>query len=507
MFYQLEKHGSGNAVIDDYDHVVSYEQLAQLADWWFGQLVKISAAGNSKKLVLIRCRNHLAPLVAYLGCLRHGHVPLLIADSTEMELLQSILSCYSPDFIYEPVSDILDISTDNRNETGAPSELFELVSFVNSSYQLRSFAFSLSGESSENSSSELKPELALLLSTSGSTGSPKLVRLSLKNVHSNASSIALYLELNTQERAITSLPMNYSYGLSVINSHLDVGATLLLTNETVVQARFWQFFHKYQATSIAGVPYTYKLLKMSRITRKPLPSLKTMTQAGGHMDSAMVHEFAEFCRRNGSRLIVMYGQTEATARMSYVPWDMLPKKEGSVGIAIPGGRFEIIDGEGRKINTPGVSGNLVYYGANVCLGIAHSRADLLAGDLNQGRLETGDRAYCDEDGYFFITGRSCRFIKLAGLRFGLQECEDILHRSGFDCIALGHDEHLCLALLTDSSTEDEVKAMIAALHDFIVDTFHLHHTMFELKAVPFSAVPRNESGKVSYQHLAREYFS
>lgn len=506
MFYQLEHYGNSTAVIDDLGNVVSYEQLAYLADCWAKQLNDLSVQTSCKKLVLIRCRNHIAPIAAYLGCLRNGHVAMLIADTVATELLQNILDKYHPDFIYEPVAhDASSSLADSCYEKTADSSdkaLSDqsLSSFIAASYYLRSY-----GNSED--STKINPKLALLLSTSGSTGSPRMVRLSKNNLQSNAESIVSFLELNEQERPITTLPFNYSYGLSVINSHLEAGATILLTNKSVVDPQFWEFFNAYQATSLSGVPYTYELLKMLRLNRRSLPSLKTMTQSGAHMGSSLVHEFSDFCRKNGSRLIKMYGQTETTARMSYVPWDILPQKEESVGIAIPNGRFEIIDDQSQSITEPNVSGRLVYYGPNVSLGMANSREDLYAGDVNHGCIETGDIAYFDQDGYLFITGRSSRFLKLAGLRFSLQECENIIHNNGFECIAVGHDKCLCLALLTDGNSNMSPEEQVAVVHKLMVNTLHLHHSMFKIRAIASSQVPRNEYGKVLYQSLAEEYFA
>lgn len=506
MFYQLEHYGNSPAVIDDLGNVVSYENLAYLADIWAKQLNTSHDQVVCKKLVLIRCRNHIAPLAAYLGCLRNGYVAMLIADTLAAELLQNILDKYHPDFIYEPV--VYDASSplaDSYHEKTADSSaqvLSEqsLSSFIAASYCLKNYDWN-------EDSTKVHSELALLLSTSGSTGSPRMVRLSYNNLQSNAESIVSFLELNEQERPITSLPFNYSYGLSVINSHLEVGATILLTNESVVTPKFWEFFNTYQATSLSGIPYTYELLKMLRINRRSLPSLKTMTQAGGHMDCALVHEFSEFCRKNDSRLIKMYGQTEATARMSYVPWEILPQKEDSAGIAIPNGRFEIINEQGQIITAPKVSGKLVYYGPNVSLGMSSSREDLCAGDINHGRLETNDIAYLDQDGYLFITGRSSRFLKLAGLRFDLQECENIIRNNGIKCIAVGHDKCLCLALLTDRNSNMSSEEQVAIVHKLMVNTLHLHHSMFKIRAITSSQVPRNEYGKVLYKSLAEEYFA
>ena len=242
----------------------------------------------------------------------------------------------------------------------------------------------------------LYQNLALLLTTSGSTGSPKLVRQSYDNIQSNAQSIAQYLELNETERPITTLPMNYTYGLSIINSHLFVGATILLTEYTLMEREFWDFFKQEKATSFGGVPYTYEILKKLRFFKMDLPYLRTMTQAGGKLSPELHREFAKYAQENGKHFVVMYGQTEATARMGYLPWKKAIEKYGSMGIAIPGGKLWLKDIQGNKIIQPDIIGELVYEGKNVTLGYAICKEDLKKEDERYGLLETGDMAKMDE---------------------------------------------------------------------------------------------------------------
>ena len=183
----------------------------------------------------------------------------------------------------------------------------------------------------------LYDELGLLISTSGSTGSPKLVRQSYLNVMDNARSIAKYLKLDETERPITTLPMNYVYGLSIINSHFLTGAVLLLTDKTLMQKEFWNFFKEAEATSFGGVPYTYEMLDKLRFYNMQLPSLRTMTQAGGKLTPELHEKFAIYAAENNKNFIVMYGAAEATSRMGYLPPDKAIEKKGSMGIPIPGG--------------------------------------------------------------------------------------------------------------------------------------------------------------------------
>ena len=190
------------------------------------------------------------------------------------------------------------------------------------------------------------PDLCLLLSTSGTTGSPKLVRLSRRNIESNAQAICEYLELGPDERAITALPFHYSFGMSIVNSHLAAGATLLLTAASVTRDAFWRFFETERATSLAGVPHTFELLDQIGFRARSFPHLRYLTQAGGRMPVDSVRVYADWARERGLRFYVMYGQTEASPRIAYVPPDRLREHPDCIGVPVPGGRIRLLD-DGR----------------------------------------------------------------------------------------------------------------------------------------------------------------
>ena len=307
----------------------------------------------------------------------------------------------------------------------------------------------------------LYPELALLLTTSGSTGSPKFVRQSYANIRANTDSIVEYLHLDATERPITTLPMNYTYGLSILNTHLDVGAQILLTDKSLMQREFWNLFREGEATSFGGVPYTYEMLKRLRFFRMDLPSLRTMTQAGGKLLPELHREFAGYAQETGREFVVMYGQCEATARMAWLPPAHSLDKVGCMGIAIPGGRFELLDGDDSVIDVPGKTGELVYYGKNVTLGYATCGEDLAKGDENHGRLVTGDMAQVDEDGFFTIVGRKKRFLKIFGNRVNLDYAERLL-RAEFQTEAVcgGRDDNLYI-FTTDENRGEEMRRWLA----------------------------------------------
>jgi len=330
------------------------------------------------------------------------------------------------------------------------------------------------------------PELGLLLSTSGSTGDRKLVRLSYTNIQANCDSIVEYLGLTKEERPITTLPMEYTYGLSVIHSHVAVGATIILTNRTLFQKEFWEMVEKYDVTSMAGVPYTYEMFERLRLREMDLPHLKTLTQAGGHLHEELQRKFGDWAAETGRRLFVMYGQTEATARMSYVPPEKCVEKIGSIGIPIPGGSFAIAE-----------DGELIYFGANVSMGYALKREDMALGDVNGGCLKTGDMARMDEEGYFYITGRKKRFVKLQGKRFSLDQIQEILQEA-FDC-----EEIICTGNDVDGIKVNTSSREVADREDEIIqlfmDKWQIRARFVTVKYL--DEIPRNASGKVLYSKL------
>lgn len=332
------------------------------------------------------------------------------------------------------------------------------------------------------------PDLAVCLTTSGSTGSPKLVRLTRKNLQSNAESIAQYLNIDEHEKVITMLPMHYSYGLSIINSHLLRGATILLTNKTYAQRDFWSFLKEHQATSMSGVPYTWEMLRRLRFFRMDLPHVKILTQAGGKLHAEIAKEYIQDAKQTGRKFIIMYGQTEATARMSYLPWEYAETKCSSVGIPIPGGRFEIVDEQGKTIDQPHQDGELIYYGDNVSMGYAECAEDLLKGDENQGRLATGDIAHRDEDGFYYITGRKKRFVKIWGNRCNLDQIEQIVKTITSSCACVGVDDKITI-FTTDKGLEQDIKQLLTTKTG-------LNTRAFEVREI--ESIPVSQSGKIDY---------
>jgi long-chain acyl-CoA synthetase len=283
---------------------------------------------------------------------------------------------------------------------------------------------------------------------------------------------------------VTTLPPSYSYGLSVINSHLQAGGCLVLNEHSVLSREFWATVQRHGATSLAGVPATYQMLLRSGFERMSLPSLRTLTQAGGALGDRATAARCRQVAKRGWRFFVMYGQTEATARISYVPPQRLAEKIGSIGVAIPRGGLSVDP----------ANGELIYRGPNVMMGYASGPDDLALGDELGGVLRTGDLGRCDDDGFFHVTGRLKRFIKLAGLRVGLDEVERGLHgATGLPVSASGRDDKLVVWL------ECEGGAQEAQASAWVRESYGLHRSLFRVSCVP--QLPLLPNGKKDYRPL------
>ena len=467
MFLDIDRHNPADtAAIDENGERLSYGDLCAVAK-------QMSRVLEKRALVFTLCKNTLGSLVGYISFVSNGTVPLLLDAAMENELVERLIAIYQPAYIWAPAD----------RERPRYRSVF------------RAYGYELLQTGCELA--ELHDELAVLVTTSGSTGSPKLVRQSYKNIESNTDSIIEYLGIDRAERPVTTLPMNYVYGTSVINSHLKQGATLLLTTKGLMQKDFWRFLREERATSIAGVPYTYEMLKKLRFTTMKLPDLRTMTQAGGKLLPSLHQEFAQFAADSHKDLLIMYGAAEATARMGYLPPEKSLEKYGGMGVAIPGGRFELVDDEGRIIEEANKPGELVYYGENVTLGYAECGADLAKGDERGGRLVTGDLATRDEERYYTIVGRKKRFLKIFGNRVGLDETERLIKArfQGIECACCGVDDKMYI-FVTDGAPDKEIRAFVAGYTS-------LNAQAFSVKLM--ETIPKNDAGKILYAKLEEYY--
>lgn len=394
-------------------------------------------------------------------------VPLILNIKTEDGLYQQLLDTYQPTYICAPTH----LSVEGQT--------------IDTQYD-----YTLTKVS--DTLSPLHVDLSHLLPTSGSTGSPKLVRHKYENIEAAGLNISTFFELKQTDRPLMVLPLYYTMGLSIVFSHLRVGATILITGLSMTDPNFWKFLKEQHATSFTGVPYSFQVLNLMRFFRMDLPDMELLTQGGGKMPTDLNRKFAQFCQDNGKRWIATYGQSECTARMAYLPAKWALEKIGSIGIAVPNGELSLIDTEGNPITTPQTEGEMCYCGKNVTMGYARKLTDLTLGDENNGYIRTGDLAYFDEDGCYYIVGRMGRFLKLFGMRVGLDECEQIVQTEcGIECACVGTDEKM-LVYITNANLQSQVK-------DILVQKTHIVATSFEIRII--ASIPKNEAGKKLYSKL------
>jgi long-chain acyl-CoA synthetase len=456
---------NNNVAITDTGEKVTYGQLADFAN-------RIGSKINHRCLAFCLCENSIGSLCGYVSFLNNRIVPLLLDKNLNTELLKALLQTYQPEYLWAPFY---------FNESTVVAGFIPI--FTELGYTLFKTNF--------NAAYPLFSDLSLLLTTSGSTGSPKLVRQSYRNIDANTAMIVKYFGINQDERPITTLPMNHAYGLSIINSHISQGATILLTSKTLMAKVFWRFFQEQGATSFGGVSYTYEMLKRLRFFEMNLPSLKSMTQGGSKLTDELSREFAEFAQNTSRRFIVIYGQTETMGETVCLAPEYAVSKCGSIGMAMPSGELCLIDSAGNLINTPETVGELVYKGPSVMLGYAESGYDLIKGDEQSGVLVSGDIGKYDTDSFFYIIGRKKRFIKLYGNRVNLDEAEQLVKTIVPECACTGKDDQMTI-YITELGRELQVRY-------FLAEKTGIDTSVFEVKYI--AEIPKNQAGKILYSAL------
>ena len=454
------------AAIDSQGNQLTYGQLRNFS-------IDAGKLMPKRSLFFLLVENNVGGIAWTMGNIMAGNVPLILNAHLDQTLYDSLFEIYQPPYVCVPAA-------------MAGRFSYETVC-TNYDYTLLRTG---------NDACPLHEELSHLLPTSGSTGSPKLVRHKYANIEAAGLNISTFFELTDKDRPLMVLPLYYTMGLSMVFSHFYVGATVLITNLNMTDRNFWKFMKEEHATSFTGVPYSFEILNLMRFFRMDLPDLTLLTQGGGRMPRELNLKFAEFCKEHGKKWIATYGQSECTARMAWLPAKWAIEKVGSIGRAVPNGELSLIDDEGNPITTPKTEGEMCYRGKNVTMGYARKKEDLLLGDERHGFIRTGDLAYFDEDGCYYIVGRMGRFLKLFGMRVGLDECERIIKGKfpNIECACVGTDEKM-LVYMTDENYKTLVK-------DELVARLKLVASSFDVRII--NEIPKNEAGKILYAKLSLE---
>ncbi len=467
MLFDIDKKLSSSlAAIDDSGCRLTYGEIVSL-------VAEISKVIHKRELVFCLSENRVESLAGFISLYENKDVCLLLSANIDGDLLANLIQTYKPSYFWMPKNILNKFS-------------YDVV------FEYNSYCLCKTGVTAP----EMAPELSMLMTTSGTTGSPKLVRYKYGNIEKNAENVAKVFEWTPDERGIMDLPMQYTMGLNVIASHLYVGACVLLISANLMSPHYWSFIKAHKGTNFTGVPFSYEILNKLRFTRMDLPYLTTMAEGGGKLSDNLFAIFSTYARDRGKRFFATFGTTETSARLAFLPPNLATEKCGSIGKAIPQGKLYLIDDDGNEILENNIEGELIYEGPNVTMGYAICVEDLINGDDFGGVYHTGDIARRDNDGYYYVVGRKKRFLKLFGLRVSLDQTERIIFDNlNIESACSGNDNKMFI-YITDESAVEAVKKLIA-------DKTGLSGTSYKIISV--DEIIRNESGKIKYKELDKKY--
>lgn len=464
MFLNVDKHDQNKiAIKDDSGFSLTYADICKTIE-------EFDALNLPRSVILCLCENCAGALVGYMAFENNKQVPLLLSAGMDEELRNHIESIYTPSYYWIPERKAVEIIGE---------KIYAAYGYVLLKTNYEPYP--------------LNEKLSMLLTTSGSTGSPKLVRHKYGNLEANAKNVAAVFSWTADEVGICDLPMNYTMGLNVINSHLTVGASVLMVKANLMDPDFWEFIKANGGTSFCGVPFSYEVMRRVGFDKMDLPKLYTLAEGGGKLTDKMFQWIASYAQNNGKRFCATFGTSETSARMAFLDPELALEKVGSIGKAIPNGELFLLD---EVINEDGtVTGELGHKGPNVTMGYALNREDLTKDDEFCGEYHTGDIAKRDADGFYFIIGRKGRFLKLFGLRVSLDETERILKTQypNVDFVCTGNDNRMNI-FTANAALKDEIIP-------FISRKTSLHNSAFRVFVL--DEIPRNDYGKVKFAELEK----
>lgn len=436
---------------------------------------KIKKKIRKKSLTLLLTDNSVDSIICYVSLVKKRFPILILDNKISKKFLKKIIELYKPENICCVIKD----------------NFFENNKDFLINFKLRNFKFL---KNKKKDKFEVKNNLSILASTSGTTGSFKLIRQSYYNITSNTSSIIRYLKLNKHHITITNLPLSYTFGMSIINTHLEVGSKIVVTTKTIFEKEFWRLFNINNINTIYGVPYTYEILDKLKFFSKNTPSVKLFAQAGGKINEKLQKKISLYIKKYKKLFFIMYGQAEATTRISYLPSKQFSKKLGSIGVPIPGGKIKLVGKNNLVIKNSKIVGELVYEGKNVCMGYTYNRNDLNQKNQWNGKIFTGDLAKRDSEGYYYIVGRKKRFAKIYGLSINLDDLENML-KSKFSfsnvAVILSKDK-----IKIFSST----KGINNEIYNFLKKNINIPTSSFDFNFI--QKIPQLKNGKNNYKLLS-----
>lgn len=442
----------------------------------------LACLGDGKRLIFFYIRNKIKHAKMLLALVDTDHAIALLDPHTEVSLKANQIERYAPDLILGDIEDL---------------DFLQLGGYADSSLNLEVGLKALSSIHFQPPL-DMTTGLSVLMSTSGTTGSPKFVKLSRRNLSENCKSIIVALGISVETRALAHLKMHYSYGLSVLMTHIKAGGSIVLTEDPISSTKFWSAIRDNEVRSFPGVAFHYEYISKFNLRRFRVPSLSIFTQAGGRCDPKILLKVKTQVGSASVKLYVMYGQTEAAPRIATLPSDNFEENMGSVGFALENGKIEVWDKDQKTLPANEI-GEVVYFGPNVMLGYAHEREDLNLSDSMEGKLRTGDLGYLDDNTNLWITGRLARFAKVHGLRIGLDEIEAHTADWPFPCLAVeGDNQVYCV---TDASEREYGLSGLTDKANTLNAKLNLPLKTIVTRRV--DKIPRKVNGKPDYVALKR----
>ena len=413
--FLLENHDSRKIAVIENGEQVTYGELFEIAEGVANSLKTLGVLFQDR--VGILANNSAFWIASYLGILKIGAVATpfpshLITD--DLSKFAQIIQCqvFCVDGHLSKFSQILPA------ESRIVIRRRKLADNAQQTYQIAE-----PNGSCETALVNPKEHLAALMFTSGSSGQPNAVKVLHQNIIANTNSIITYLNLSSEDRMMTVLPFHYCFGTSLLHTHLRVGGSLVINNSIQFVEDMLNDMEHYSCTGFAGVPSIFQqLLRNSSFSRRQFPNLRHVQQAGGKLSETFIRELIAILPSQ-ARLFVMYGQTEATARLSYLPPERLTDKLGSVGRGIAGVKLQVLNSSDNPVQQ-GEIGEIVAEGENITLG--YWLPDAEKKPFCNGKLYTGDLAYTDSEGFIYIVGRASDFIKPSGHRVSAASIETVL---------------------------------------------------------------------------------
>ena len=342
-----------------------------------------------------------------------------------------------------------------------------------------------------NNKVSMHSDLKLLLTTSGSTGNPKLVKLTMENILNNAEAISQSLSISIHDIACGHLALHYAFGFSVITSHLSSGASVRLTNYSFIDSELWKLIRADKVTHLPGVPFNFHIMLKFGLERLKIPSVKSVAQAGGALDLESKKKLYDWMNFNQGKLYIMYGQTEASPRISTLQPEKFIGSPNSVGEPLPGGRIEILDPDKDGV------GEVIYIGPNVMMGYAETKNDLITEDNMRKKLNTGDLGCIDKFNQLVLKGRSKKLTKVFGIRINTDDIEHFL-MTHYDNAVLEKDNKIRIFIGNlDAVSFDKKKQHILNL---LKENFSVPIQAYEI--VSIDKIPKTERGKTNYRELS-----